>query len=214
MDDRHIVAFAEALVPEAFARPHTAYRVEVVDPREGPDEFDWWVAELIPAMIADRYPAGHRPVRIVIVEGGDGLRWRWDDSPCCLPEWTVKRVRREAAPVPEPWLFAIELPWPEPSWQAYDREVGEVVELVEPRWQETTWQATWYAEARGRGEAAVRAGTVILDYDPERDTDRQIARIPLPVDAGLPRLFHRILYGHPARKQHRLRRRRGGARRR
>lgn len=209
MDDRHITAFAETLVPEAFERPHSAYRVEVVQPVEGPGEFDWWVRDRIRAMIAYRYPAGHRPVRAVIVEGSDGLRWRWDDSPCCLPEWTARRVRREAAPIPEPWLFAIELPWPEPTWEAYDPQQGAVVELPEPRWECTAWQATWYAEARGRGEAAVAAGAVILDYDPELDTDTQLARIPLPVDGGLPRIFHKILYRHPARKQHPLRRRRG-----
>src|SRR5680860_910354 len=54
IDDRHIHAFGQRLVPEAFSRPHTAYLVErVEDVPRGPDAFERWRDELLVAAIAD-----------------------------------------------------------------------------------------------------------------------------------------------------------------
>ncbi len=66
---------------------------------------------------------------------------------------------------------------------------------------EGAWHATWYAEARGRGVAATRAGQV------EIDRDRIVRRRELEPRTGLPKAFHGVLRGHPARKSHPLRRR-------
>jgi hypothetical protein len=205
IDDRYIAHFTDNLVPEAFARRHTAWLVEVHDnTRRGPAAFQDWVDHLVPAMINGRYPAGHRPVRIIIVEGSDGVRWRWDGDPCCQPSWLVDRVRDESRAIPDPWVFAIELPWAEPVYATRD-EWGEWVESAEPHWVDTTWQATWYAEARGRGVARTVAGAVGLDYDPATGWDRVLWHEDLSVRAPLPRVFHRILYGHPSRRDHPLR---------
>ena len=207
IDDRHIDAFGQNLVPEAFSRRHTAHLVEHVDDvPQGPDAFETWRDQRLAAAIADRYPAGHRPVRMVIVEGSDGIRWRWDDDPCCSADWLASRVCREARDVPEPWVFAIALPWPEPRFEVIDPVTREHVELSEPMWLDTRWHATWYAEARGRGVALTRAGLIDLEYDPRTDHDTEHGRAPLPVDVGEARAFHRVLYGHPARRQHPLRR--------
>lgn len=207
IDDRHITAFGQHLVPEAFSRPHTAHLVEQVEEvPHGADAFDRWRDRLVDACIADRYPAGHRPVRILIVEGSDGIRWRWDGDPCCPAEWLVSRVREEARPIPDPWVFAIELPWPEIRHEVIDPVTRELVALREPIWLDTRWCATWYAEARGRGVARTCAGLVDLEYVPSTDDDIVHGRYAFPVDTDEARDFHRILYGHPARRANPLRR--------
>lgn len=207
IDDRHINAFGQNLVPEALSRPHTAHLAEHVDdvPR-GPDAFARWRDQRLVAAIADRYPAGGRPVRIVIIEGSDGVRWRWDGEPCCPVQWLVDRVRREARAIPDPWMFAIELPWPEPRFEVVDPVTREYVGLREPMWLDTGWHATWYAEARGRGVALTSAGLVDLEYDPTADQDTERGRAPLPVDVSEARVFHKVLYGHAARRANPLRR--------
>lgn len=208
VDDQYLTAFADKLIPEAFQRRHSAYLVERMDDLpHGSDAFDRWVDEFVTASIVDRYPAGHRPVRTVIVEGSDHIRWRWDGDPCCPADWLVDRVRAEVEPIPDPWVFAIELPWPCPQFEVIDPRTRRRVELDEPLWLDTTWQPIWYAEARGRGAARTRAGVVTLDYDPVTDTDTEYGRAPLPLDAPIPKAFHRILYGHRARKAHPIRRR-------
>lgn len=209
-DDPALTAFAQQLIPEAFARRHTAYRVERVEPplAAGLDGFDRWVEQRLRDALLERYPNGYRPDRIVIVDGDDGIRWLWDGDASCPASRTVNGVRREARPIDDPWLFAIELPWPEPTLYYWDDEYGQSVTLSRPAWLETIWRATWYAEARGRGVASVRAGTVVLDYDPYADHDTQLLRWPVPVrEDPVAARFHRILYGHPARKAHPLRRR-------
>ena len=87
MLDDVIIEFAESLVPEAFVRPHSAYRVEIVeDQRAGRAAFDRRVDDRIHEAATTRYAWGSRPDLYVIVEGDDGTRWRWDDSCCCEPE--------------------------------------------------------------------------------------------------------------------------------
>ncbi len=200
--DRAITDFADHLVPEAFTRRHSAYRVEVVDrPPAGRKAFDRWVGERITESLADRYAVGGHPCGYVIVEDADGVRWRWEREYCCQPEWLVDRVRREAHDLPQPWVFAVELPRPEPVWEVYDPDLDAYVEAVEPRLLTTRWTAFWYAEARGRGVAAVQSGAVDLDGEDE------VGRYRLRPDAWLPKVFHRVLYAHPDRKRHPLRRR-------
>ena len=86
MHDATIADFAVHLVPEAFGRRHSARRADLVaDVPSGADAFDDWVTARVAEAVVDRYPAGGRPVRFIVVEGGDGLRLRWDESPCCAP---------------------------------------------------------------------------------------------------------------------------------
>lgn len=201
-DDRVIDDFAQRLVPEAFAHRHTAYDVNVVDtPASGSAAFDHWVEERIQEAAAQRYAWGGRPIRYVIIEAGDGTRWRWDGEQCCPPEWLADRVREESHQLPEPWLFAVELGWPDPVWEFYDEDLGELVGLTEPVVPGSNWPATWYAEARGRGVATTRAGQVDIDRD-----GRIVGRRELPPREGLAGAFHRVLRGHPDRKRHPLRR--------
>ncbi len=204
ISDRYLTDFADHLVPEAFARHHTAYRVEAVDPvPAGREAFERWVCERISESLIDRYAVGVHPVGYIIVDDADGVRWRWDRDPCCMPAWLVERVRDEARELPRPWVFAVDLPRPEPISEVYDPELGDYVELLEPQVSTARWTAIWYAEARGRGLAAVQAGAIDLDGEEE------VSRHRLRVDAGLPKVFHRVLDAHPDRKRHLLRRRRG-----
>lgn len=198
-DDRVITDFADRLVPEAFARHHTAHRVDVVAERpRGADGFARWIDARIGEALADRYAWGGRPLRYAIVEAADRTRWRWDGSPCEERDWFVGRVRREARELVQPWVFAVELPWPEPVWEHYDPEVDDYVELDEPI-VDLRWTATWYAEARGGGAAATTAGCLDL-YGEEVAAERTVSP-----RAGTAGLFHRILYGHPDRKRFPLR---------
>lgn len=207
--DATITDFATHLVPEAFARRHSAHRVDLVtDVPSGHAAFADWVTARVAEAVVDRYPAGGRPVRFIVVEGGDGVRMRWDESPCCEPASFARRVNREIADVPTPWVFAVELPWPEPSWGAWVQE-GDV------RWwdrdiqvpPDPAWQATWYAEGRGRGVATIRAGVVDLLEDAETDTDTVVGQRDVPYREHAVRGYHRILRRHPARAAHHLRRR-------
>lgn len=210
MHDAAIADFAVHLVPEAFARRHTARRVDLVtDVPSGPDAFDDWVTARVAEAVVDRYPAGGRPVRFIVVEDGDGLRLRWDESPCCEPAWFARKVNREVAEAPTPWVFAVELPWPSPTWGAWvdqdgDRWWDPDVEVA----PEPAWQATWYAEGRGRGVATVRAGVVDLLEHPATDTDTIVDQRDVPYRDHVVAAYHRILHRHPARAAHHLRRRR------
>lgn len=205
IDDRIITDFAEHLVPEAFARPHTADRVEVVDVSDrGQEGFERWLVERVVAVPRERYAWGGRPVLYAIVESADGTRWRWDDSGCCEPAWLARRVRDECAELPEPWVFAVRLDWPDEIWEVEDPETCDYIRLPEPIVPPGDWPATWYAEARGRGLATVAAGRLWIG-----PSDGITTNEPLPPRQGVPGAFHGILRGHPDRKRHPLRRRHG-----
>lgn len=199
-------AFAEELVPEAFTRRHTAFRVHrVVEPFAGETGFIGFVETLLHYTLSYRCSCGALPTRMVVVEGGDGIAWYWDQEDWCPVDWTVRRVRREAHPIPEPWLFAIELhrPQPGPTW--WDGVTAPVSVVPPP--PDLGWTAVLYAEARGRGMAATHAALVDLEWLPHEDADRILLHTPVPVGAEpTTRAFHRLLYGHPARKAHPLRR--------
>lgn len=198
-DDSVITDFADRLVPEAFDRRHTAHRVEVVPERfHGGDAFLSWVDARIGEALVDRYAWGGRPLRYAVVEAEDRTRWRWDGGICEELDWFSGRVRREAMELRQPWLFAVELAWPAPVWEAYDPELGEMVELDEPV-VEPAWTATWYAEARSRGAAVTAAGSLDLHGE------QLVSERPVPARAGVPGIFHRILYCHPDRKRFPLR---------
>lgn len=186
MHDAAITAFADHLVPEAFSRRHTAGRVDVVtDVPSGTAAFTDWVTARVAEAVTDRDPTGLRPVRFVVVEGGDGVRLRWDESPCCEPAWLAARVRDEVGGTATPWVFA--------------------VELGEPG-ADDVWRATWYAEGRGRGVAQVHAGTVDMRWDRTADTDTVLTQQAVPWRASAVAAYHRVLHGHPARAAHHLRR--------
>lgn len=209
LDQPELSPFAEELIPEAFARPHTAYRVHRVDPLSGERGFAQFIESLLRYTLTYRCDCGIFPARIVVVEGSDGVAWYWEDDEGWPVEWTVERVRREARPIPEPWLFAIELLRPdEPAAVFWEEQPdGDLLRLPNPSWQDLSWIAVWYAEARGRGMAETQAGVVHLERVPHEDRDQVVAQTPIaPAQDPMTRDFHRILYAHPARKQHPLRR--------
>lgn len=210
LDQPELSPFAEELIPEAFTRPHTAYRVHRVDePLSGERGFAQFIESLLRYTLTYRCECGVFPARMVVVEGGDGVAWYWDDDICCPADWTVERVRREARPIPEPWLFAIELLRPDPPPATFWEEQpdGDLIALPSPSWQDLSWVAVWYAEARGRGMAHTEAGVVHLEQVPHEGTDRIMGQTPImPAGDPMTRDFHRILHAHPARKEHPLRR--------
>lgn len=209
LDQPELSPFAEELIPEAFARRHTAFRVHRVDaPLSGEPGFAQFIEERLRYTLTHQCECGIFPARMVVVEGGDDVAWYWDDDVGCPVSWTIERVRREARPIPEPWLFAIELLRPEPvvSWE--EQPDGDLLALPNPSWEDLIWPAIWYAEARGRGMAHTEAGIVRLEHVPLEGVDRVLGRLPIPPAGDLmTRDFHRILYAHPARKAHPLRRR-------
>ncbi len=134
LDDRAIAAFAAHLVPEAFTRRHTAHRVDVAEERlVGASGFARWLEERTLAAVETRYADGLAPLGLAVVESLDGVRWRWDLGDCEDPSWFVERVRAEAQDLPEPWLFSVVLPRPEPVWEAPDPRTGELLELDVPQ---------------------------------------------------------------------------------
>ena len=210
LDQPELSPFAEELVPEAFARPHTAYRVHRVDePLSGERGFAQFIDSLLGYTLTYRCGCGVFPARLVVIEGGDGIAWYWDDDVGCPVSWTVERVRHEARPIADPWLFAIELLRPEQPVARYWEEQpdGDLLALPNPSWQDLRWLAVWYAEARGRGVAATLAGVVDLECLPHDGTDRVVGQAPIAPGDAITRDFHRILYAHPSRKDHPLRRR-------
>lgn len=201
IDDRVITDFADHLVPEAFARRHTAHRVEVVATPAGGAAFRAWLGDRLVAALTERYPWGGRPVRLVEIEAADGTRWRWHGEPCEEFDWLVSRIRREAADLVEPWLLAVDLPWPEPVRPEPEEDEDDPpagTGPVEPP-PDAPWTATWYAEARGRGVAQVLAGEIDLAGE------QVVASRGRPPRQGLPGRFHRLLYRHPDRRHHPLR---------
>ena len=114
----------------------------------------------------------------------------------------VGLVQREVAAIGTPWLFGAILPQPQPFWElVFDEDDVEVDEVLRPP-SSSLWTAIWYAEARGGGVADTVAGYVHLDGE------EVTAAGPLHVRARTEtREFHRMLYRHPARRLHPLRRR-------
>ena len=83
----------------------------------------------------------------------------------------------------------------------YEEDGNEVTEVLRPP-TVTRWTATWYAEARGRGVADTFAGYLHLDAEEATSTGALHPRA-----TTVTREFHRMLYRHPARRLHPLRRR-------
>ncbi len=195
--------FAQHLIPEAFEEPTRARRVYREQPRYGPEDFDAWVDERVEEALTARWPVGGAPNIVAYLSDGR-LRWAYDDCGCGYLECVTTVIGDEALGVTEPWVFGALLPRPEGSWEVLADEEGEEADEV---WREPTtsvWPAVWYAEARGRGIAASRAGFLQLDGEEVRShTDLEVRATPAT------RQLHRILFRHPARKRHPLRRRRG-----
>lgn len=211
MDDDTITheffaSFAEHLVPEAFTTPTRAHRVtlEFAGPigTAGPEartRFDRWIDARVEDALAASWPHD-RPLVVAFTSDGHLLR-RYDEDGCGQLDWLVTLVRREVAAIDTPWVFGAALPRPQPSWEmVYDEDGNEVDEVLRPP-STSVWTATWYAEARGGGVADTVAGYLHLDGE------EVVAAGPLDVRATTAtREFHRMLYRHPARRLHPLRR--------
>ena len=216
MDDdtlRHEIfaSFAEHLVPEAFATPTRAHRVFRETSGPAPADAGWAPAQArarfdrwIDARIADALAASwphDRPLVVAFTSDGHLLR-RYDENGCGHLDCVVALVQREVVAIDTPWVFGAALPRPQPWWDIVEDEDGNEVEQVLRPPSTTNWTATWYAEARGGGVAATYAGCLDLDGE------EVISAAALPVRARAEtREFHRMLYRHPARRLHPLRRR-------
>ena len=137
---------------------------------------------------------------MVFTSDGELLRCYHHDG-CGHFDWFLKRVRDEAAAIETPWVFGATLPRPQPFWELLvDDDGNEIDEILRPP-SSSRWTATWYAEARGGGVASTVAGCLHLDGE------QVTCRVPLEVrETAATRACHRILYGHPARRRHSLRR--------
>lgn len=192
------------LVPEAFERPTCAERVareplELCDlpAREAGTVFDRWVDDrLLEALERGAYAS---PLTIVSTSDGRLLR-RYVDCGCGELTCATQTARAELASVAVPWVFAIDLVRPQPTWQVVTGPDGEVDEEVLVAPDDLRWSAPWFAEARGHGLATTRAGQLTLDGEVVLDAVRFAPR-----DHPITRHFHRLLFRHPARRRHPLR---------
>ncbi len=202
-----LAEFAEHLLPEAFATRTRAHRVF----REAPGamrgdgaqaraRFGRWIDARIEDALAASWPHD-RPLIVAFTSDGQLLR-RYDENGCGHLDCVVGLVQQEVAGIDTPWVFGADLPRPQPFWEMVSDEDGNEVEEVLHPPSTSTWTATWYAEARGGGVADTFAG--YLDLDGEEVTSAG----PLHVRATtVTHEFHRMLYRHPARRFHPLRRR-------
>jgi hypothetical protein len=200
-------SFAEHLVPEAFATPTHAHRVthETAGPApiggaQARARFDRWVDDRIVDALAASWPHD-RPLVVAFTSDGQLLR-RYDENGCGHLDCVVGLVQREVALIDTPWVFGAALPRPQPYLEMlFDEDGNELGEVLRSP-SSSTWTAIWFAEARGGGVADTRAGEVHLDAEEVTFAG------PLHVRAtAATREFHRMLYRHPARRLHPLRRR-------
>lgn len=198
--DAALSDFADHLIPEAFEAPTRARRVHREQPHFGREGFDDWVADRVAEALAARWPTGDAPGVVAYLSDGR-LRWTFDDCGCGYLECVTTVISDEAVGVTQPWVFAAVLPRPEGRWEAIEDEFGDELDEV---WREpvtSVWPAVWYAEARGRGVADTRAGFLQLDGEEVRShTGLQVTATPAT------RQLHRVLFRHPARRAHPLRR--------
>ncbi len=204
-------SFADHLVPEAFARPTRAYRVtlETSGPvhadrtparAQARARFGSWIDARILDALAASWPHD-RPLVVAFTSDGQLLR-RYDENGCGHLDCVVGLVQREVAAIDTPWVFGADLPRPQPWWDmGFDEDGNETGQVLRPP-SDSTWTATWYAEARGGGVADTFAGYLHLDGEEVTSAG------PLHVRAtAATREFHRMLYRPPARRLHPLRRR-------
>lgn len=205
--DQIFSSFAEHLVPEAFATPTRAYRVTYETAAPAPADraqararFGRWIDDRIEDALAASWPHD-RPLVVAFTSDGDLLR-RYDENGCGHLDCVVGLVQREVAAIDAPWVFGADLPRPQPWWEmVYDEDGNEVTEVLRQP-TVTRWTATWYAEARGRGVADTLAGYLHLDAEEATSTGALHPRA-----TTVTREFHRMLYCHPSRRLHPLRRR-------
>ncbi|MBW3663406.1 MAG: hypothetical protein KY469_09935 [Actinobacteria bacterium] len=200
--DAAIREWARHLVPEAFAVPTRAHRVELARASDRTSDFDAWIAEQRRFARTVEYqfgrdapPHGDHPLGVAIVEHGDE-RWRWD-ADCEEPRCLAAKVREDVATFRELWLFLTLTPGPRYAWlpPPDDEDGFEELQLVEPR-----WKMLWYAEARGQGTARIVTGIDHMDMWERVDT------VPLPPRTPFERAAGDILRGHPDRRRHPIRR--------
>ncbi len=203
-------SFAEHLVPEAFATPTRAHRVFRETSGPAPTDgarsrgqarlrFDRWIDARLADALAASWPHD-RPLVVAFTSDGQLLR-RYDENGCGHLDCVVGLVQREVAAIDTPWVFGADLPRPQPWWDMeLDEDGNEAGQVLRPP-STSTWTATWYAEARGGGVADTVAGMLHLDGE------EVTSAVPLHVRASwATREFHRMLYRHPARRLHPLRR--------
>jgi hypothetical protein len=211
MDDDTIqhqlfASFADHLVPEAFATPTRAHRVtrETAWPHDTDRthtraQFGRWIDARIEDALAASWPHD-RPLVVAFTSDGQLLR-RYDENGCGHLDCVVALVQREVAAIATPWVFGAALPRPQPWWDMeFDEDGNEAGQVLRPP-STDTWTATWYAEARGGGVAATVAGELHLDGE-----EVISAGALQPRGTIATREFHRMLYCHPARRLHPLRR--------
>lgn len=187
--DQAIAEFAQHLVPEAFSVPSTAYRVDLLPLPVRSTAFAEWIERCRRDAVAATYPAGGAPSGVVFVRRGDE-RWRWDQDSCCELEWLTSRINAEISLFAQPWVFVCSL-------RSRERALDAAGDDADP--ETLLWTQPWYAEARGRGVAAVLSGIAQLHGSDV------IGRTSLPDSTPFERAARRVLSRHPSRRQYRLR---------
>ena len=204
--DQMLTSFAGHLIPEAFMAPTRAQRVWLETAGPAPARgasararFDQWVDERIEDALDAWWPHG-RPRIVAFTSDGYLLR-RYDEPGCDHLECVVGLVQRDVADIYEPWVFGASLPRPQQWWELQEDEHGNEVEVLRSPTTDR-WMAIWYAEARGGGVADTYAGYLCLDGEEVTTAGAMDVRTTLTS-----RGFHRMLYSHPSRRLHPLRRR-------
>ncbi|HVM19168.1 MAG TPA: hypothetical protein VM307_04340 [Egibacteraceae bacterium] len=184
-----IADFAQHLVPEGFAIPSTAYRVDLLPLPPRSSAFAEWIERCRQDAVAARYAGGGAPSGVVYVRRRDE-RWRWDLEPCADLEWLTARVNDEISAFAEPWVFVSLL-------RSREQALAAAGDGVDP--DEVPWTQPWYAEARSRSVARIYAGVAEV-----RGT-AVTGRGPLPDKTPFERAARRLLARHHGRRQFRLR---------
>lgn len=189
LTDQAIAEFAERLVPEAFAVPSTAARVEILPVPES----DWlgeWVASCLRDAVTACDLAGEPLGSVVFVQHGDE-RWRWDPPHPRWPvEFVVEKIRKELGAFSEPLVFLASMA---------DRPRQQVYSGLRGLAGEPGWSMPWYAEERSRRRADVMTGIAEVAGSSPPQTS-----LPLREVRSFERAARRLLVGHPSRRRHRL----------
>ena len=187
--------FADALSPEAFTMPSSAFRATQ---QPEPADLEAWRTSALADALAFRYPESNEFVHGVIIVQDAATRWEWHYEPDHPLKWLVPSVRKEIVAFAAPWVLAAVVPGPRHGYVQRENPLGwidETYELIEE-----AWDLPWYVEVRRPGLAEIRSGcdsyrmntlAAAQETDPERD--------------WFARDMVDLLRGHSSRRRHRRR---------
>lgn len=155
-------------------------------------QLERWTQLAITALRDDLRDGRQPPVATVIVRTAERIRFH--QQVCCEEvRWFVNRMKRRLRGLPRPWLAAAV-----PGAGLARRHVRAYSPANRPLPEEHCRRLRWYVEARTPMAAAALAGTV------SRDSTGPVAGSPQATLPSHEPVLGRLLWGHPARRRHRL----------